>query len=189
MNKLRESKHPYVFRNRTISWKCFVSYALKYRGTFVERRLSGGGKVETQGSNMILLGEGQWEKTLFKLLQQLDYDTNFHTRQAHYEFLFRDALRWISGYRKTKSPKSLERLFRESKLFLFGDNSCYHGEVGWFTFLSVPRFLGSSFYNENVIRFSSGLASSLNICWDYLSKGKIATSHLIKYIILDNFRW
>lgn len=74
MNKLRESKHLYVFRNRTISWKCFVSYALKYRGTFVERRLSGGGKVETQGSNMILLGEGQWEKTLFKLLQQLDYD-------------------------------------------------------------------------------------------------------------------
>ena len=34
----------------------------------------------------------------------------------------------ISGYKKTKSPNSLESLIRGSELFLFGDNSCSHGE-------------------------------------------------------------
>lgn len=90
---------------------------------------------------------------------------------------------WISGYKKTKSPNGLEVCSEGQNYFCLVIIPATMVKIVWFTLFITCGSLGSSFYNENVIKFISKLDSSLNILWDFLSKGKIATLHLIKYII------
>lgn len=41
----------------------------------------------------------------------------------------------MSVFKRTRSPSNLRSLIIGSKLFLFGDNTHYHGEDGWFIYL------------------------------------------------------
>lgn len=67
-------------------------------------------------------------------------------------------------YQAEQNPNSLKSQIVSSKLFLFGKNSHYHNGDALFTLLIACGSLGSScFYGENVVKFTSWLASSLNI--------------------------
>lgn len=101
-----------------------------------------------------------------------------------YSQWFYQAEFWIE---KTKSPNSLESLIRGSNLFLFGDNSCYCGEDGWFSLFITCGSLGSSFYNENVIKFISRLDSEYILRCLIKSKNCHFTPDKVYYlrVILD----
>lgn len=163
-------------------WSC--SYALKSRWTLVRRRHSGGGKVENQGCLQCdFLGERQWEKILFQFLEGL----------TAIKFLLSTSSLWVSSqwlYQAEFLDTKRQRVLTVWRVWSEGENyfclviiPATMVKIVWFTLFITCGSLGSSFYNENVIKFISKLDSSLNILWDFLSKEKIATLHLIKYII------